>query len=64
MRQYYEFWLGTRLLTRVPADCIEDARMLAGSDRNVMESKDRDEPAHEFRIRLARANVRTSPIGR
>jgi hypothetical protein len=62
MRQIYEFWLGTRLLTSVQADDIADARMNAGDDANVERCRGLHEPAHEFRIRLNRADVRTRPL--
>lgn len=62
MRQIYDFWFGPRLLTSVIAERIEDARVRAADDANVRESKDSDEPAHEFRIRLARADVQTRPL--
>lgn len=62
MRQIYEFWFGPRLLTSVIAERIEDARVMAADDTNVTISKAPDEAPYEFRIRLARADVKTRPL--
>lgn len=62
MRKIYEFWLGSRLLTSVIEESESGARVLASNDTNVTISKDIYEAPFEFRIRLARAEVRARDL--